>query len=265
MKKITVIGGDARLKTACKILSDAGFSVDTFGLYDADNGRMEDADVLLLPVPTTRDSETVFAPLSGRKIRLDEVAQRAGDRLILTCNYLFDGKNCVDYGKLDSYSLLNAIPTAEGAIKLAVENTDFTLWRSRVLVIGYGRTGKILADRLKAMGCFVTVAARRQSDLCLCNALGFETTVTGRLNETPLDYDIIFNTVDVEVISEQSLDRCNAKLMLDLSSKGGFNLSAAKRCGIRALKAPGLPGIIAPRTAGEILAGTVKEIILSHI
>ena len=112
MKKITVIGGDKRLKTATKELTERGFTVNTVGLYDDESGNME-GDVLLLPVPTTKDGETVFAPLAKRKIYLSEVADKPDNRLILTCNYSFKDKTCIDYGKLYCYSLLNAIPTAE--------------------------------------------------------------------------------------------------------------------------------------------------------
>ena len=68
MKKITVIGGDKRLKIAEKQLRENGFSVDTLGLYDTENGNIADSDVFLLPVPTTKDGETVFSPFAKRKI-----------------------------------------------------------------------------------------------------------------------------------------------------------------------------------------------------
>lgn len=264
MKKILIIGGDERMKAAREAL-ETGFCVNTLGLYGGDCGDIEQSDVLLLPVPTTKDRETVYAPLSERKIRLDEIAEKAGGRLILCCNYMFEGKNCVDYGKLDGYSLLNAVPTAEGAIKLAIENTDFTLWQSRVLVIGFGRCGKVLADRLRALGARVTVSARKPSDFALCKASGLETANTGELCSVPLDYDIIFNTVDAGVIDRKALESCTARLMIDLSSKCGFSVDDALELGIKAFKAPGLPGVYAPRTAGKILAETVTELIHSHI
>lgn len=264
MKKITVIGGDKRLKTAVKELSKKGFTVNTVGLYDDENENTY-GDVLLLPVPTTKDGETVFAPFARRKIYLSEVADKADNRLLLTCNYSFDGKNCIDYGSLDSYSLLNAIPTAEGAIKLAIENTSFTLWQSRVLVIGYGRVGKVLADRLKALGAYVTVSARKPADFALIKALGYNATETRNVSKSLCDYDIVFNTVDVKVIDKKAFYNCTAKLLIDLSSLGGFDISAARDCGITALKAPGLPGITAPLTAGKILAETVTEILNSYI
>ena len=265
MKKITVIGGDKRLKTAVKVLCEKGFTVNTIGLYDDESGDIADGDALLLPVPTTKDGETVFAPFAKHKIYLSEVADKADNRLILTCNYSFRGKNCIDYGKLDSYSLLNAVPTAEGAIKLAIENTSFTLWQSRVLVIGYGRVGKVLADRLKALGADVTVSARKPADFALIKALGYKAVQTRTVSDTLSDYDIVFNTVDAKVIDERAFENCTVKLLIDLSSFGGFDLANARDCGIHALKAPGLPGITAPHTAGKILADTVTEILSSYI
>ncbi len=258
MKKITVIGGDNRLVIAADVLSNSGYKVKISGLSGFQN---DDSDVWLLPVPTTKDGETLFAPLSDGKIYLKDIEREAGkDRLILTCNHSFKNNRCIDYGKLDSFCLLNAIPTAEGAISLAIENTPFTLWGSRVLVIGYGRVGKILAERLKGIGCRVTVSARKPSDFAMINACGYYGVNTADI-KNGLDYDIIFNTVDFEVIPESAFEKCSAKLIIDLSSKGGFSIDAAKNYGITALKAPGIPGKTAPLTAGEILARTVKEII----
>lgn len=265
MKKITVIGGDGRLKIVKNHLKEANYSVDSIGLYDDDNGSFSDSDVIILPVPTTKDGQKVYTPLTHADIPLSEIAEKAGkDQLILCCNYRFENKKCIDYGALDSYSLLNAVPTAEGAIKIAIESTPYTLWQSKTLVIGYGRVGKILADRLRALGCRVTVSARKPADFAMLDALGFNYINTEHLNFNPLEYDIIFNTVDVKVISDSSLKLCTADLIVDLSSKGGLDLSAAKACGIEAIKAPGLPGIIAPRTAGAILAKTITELINSY-
>ena len=262
MKNITVIGGDSRLKTAAEILKGYGFNVKLSGVYG--KKEAEESDVLLLPVPTTRDGTTVFSPFSKEKVFLADIARLTADRtLILACNYMFDGKNCIDYGKNDAYCLLNAIPTAEGAIKLAIENTPFTLWGSLVLVIGYGRVGKILADRLKGLGCRITVSARKSTDFALISANGYYCANTYEIGKNP-DYDIIFNTVDAEVLTDGDFKNCTAKLIVDLSSKGGFNTAAAEEYGITAIKAPGLPGKTAPQTAGEILAKTVKDIILQR-
>ena len=129
------------------------------------------------------------------------------------------------------------------------------------MVIGYGRVGKIVADRLKALGARVTVSARKPRDFATLSALGFKYINTETLCDIYLDYDIIFNTVDVTVLNDSALQNCPADLIIDLSTKGGFNLNYAKALGIKAYKPGGIPGVCAPKTAGKILAQTVRELI----
>ena len=259
MKKITIIGGDRRLRVAKERLEAEGFYVDSIGLFEKDDGNCENSDVLLFPVPTTKDNATVFCPLTGRVIKLSEF-ENYRNKLFLTANYTFKDKNCIDYCKDDSYALLNAIPTAEGAISFAIENTDRTLFSSRVLVIGYGRTGKILADRLKALGANVTVSARKQKDFALISAAGMKYRHSSLLDTEELCYDIIFNTVDFFVLN-QNLENLKDTLLIDLSSKGGFDLDKAKKLGISASFLPGIPGKTAPVSAGEILSNTVINLM----
>lgn len=265
MKKITVIGGDGRLKKVREHLLNAGYTVDTLGLYKSDNGDITTSQFIILPVPTTKDGINVFTPLTNKEITLKKISETVTEnQLILSCNYFFENKKCVDYGALDSYALLNAVPTAEGAIKIAIENTSFTLWQSRCLIIGYGRVGKVLANRLKGLGCTVTVSARKPSDLSLAETLGFGCINTGHLNYEKLDYDIIFNTVDAKIIENDSLKNASCSLIIDLSSLGGQNFTSAEEYGIKAIKASGLPAKVAPDTAAEILSNTVIHIINSY-
>ncbi|MBE6750366.1 MAG: hypothetical protein E7560_04305 [Ruminococcaceae bacterium] len=265
MKKITVIGGDNRLKIVKEELQKSGYNVDSIGLLEDDCGDYKGSDIIVLPVPTTKDHINIFTPLTSRKIPLSEIYENtSNEQLILSCNYFFENKKCVDYGALDSYALLNAVPTAEGAIKLAIENTNYTLWKANVLVIGYGRVGKILANRLKAFGADVTVSARKPADFGLLSALGFNYINTEHLNLKPIKYDIIFNTVDAKVIDDKSFKNCRSDLLIDLASASNLNFAAAEECKIRTIKAPGLPGKIAPKTAADILVNTIKYIINSY-
>lgn len=264
MKKITIIGGDNRLKILKDNLKNQGYHVDTLGLFEDDIANLSTSKVIVLPVPTTKDGENIYTPLTNKKISLSFVKENTDDKqLILCCNYLFEKRKCIDYNSLDSYALLNAVPTAEGAIKMAIENTPFTLWGAKVLVIGYGRVGKILSNRLKALGCDLTVSARKDADFALLQSLGITCIHTSEIGTKPLDYDIVFNTVDHPVIPDCSFENSNCSLLVDLSSKGGFDINTAKRKGIKAFKAPGLPGIIAPKTAGEILTKVISELVNS--
>ena len=124
--------------------------------------------------------------------------------------------------------------------------------------------GKILSHRLKGMGCDVTVSARKTTDEAFIKALGFRYINTGTLNQTNLPYDIIFNTVDFKVLENSVFKKSRCALAVDLSSAGGFSISAAQSADVKAIMAPGLPGKIAPLTAGEILYETISEILKTN-
>ena len=52
--------------------------------------------------------------------------------------------------------------TSEAALAILIENTEKTLFGSNILIIGYGRIAKILAEYLKALKANVTVCARKE-------------------------------------------------------------------------------------------------------
>lgn len=241
-------------------LEKQGYKVNSLGLEINDNGKIENADVLLLPVPTTRDGKNIFCPQSDKKIPLDAVREAKKNALILSCGYSFENTNCIDYLKLDSFCLLNAVPTAEGAIARAISDTPFCLWQSRVLVIGNGRVAKILTDRLNGLKCDVTVSARKSADFAYLQALGIKHIHTNEVAHKAQEFNIIFNTIDVPLFKYDLVGLKNCYLY-DLSTKGCLDFEAAQQNGIKAVKLPGIPGKIAPTTAGKIIAQTVNELI----
>lgn len=248
------------MNVAKRELENMGYQVDTLGLLENDNGSITQADVVLLPVPTTRDGKNVFCPQSDKIIPLEYINAKKKDALVLSCGYSFDAVNCIDYLSLDSFCLLNAVPTAEGAVARAINDTPFCLWQARVLVIGNGRVGRILADRLKALGCDLTVSARKASDLALLEALGIKYIHTNEVPQKAHRFEMIFNTIDVPIFKDNltNLENC---FLYDLSTKGCLDFEAAQRNGIRAVKLPGIPGKTAPLTAGKIIAQTVNQLI----
>ncbi len=260
MKKVILIGGDERTLKVYEALKTAGYNVDTFGLINDDNGDISKADVCIFPVPTTRDGDTVYCPITQRQIPLLVVKNAKSDAKIITGSYSFKERQSTDVCTLDSYALLNAVPTAEGAIMKAIEMTPFTLWKSRVLVIGYGRVGKVLCDRLKGLKCDITVSARKSSDFALLDTLSINHIKTDKVPEKAQNYDIIFNTIDITLFNENKKN-LKKTLLIDLSSNGCIDFKAAYELGINAVKLPALPGKVAPDTAGKILTQTVLEII----
>lgn len=256
---VLIIGGDLRMNIAFKELKKKGYLVDSLGLIKNDNGKIEWADVILLPVPTTRDGKNIFCPQSDKTIPLDILKNANKNTLVLSCGYTFEDLNCIDYLKLDSFCLANAVPTAEGAIAAAIYDTPFCLWDSRVLVIGCGRVAKILADRLNALKCDLTVSARKSSDFAYLDAMGIKHCHTNEVPKSAHRFDIIFNTIDVPLFSDlKELKNC---YLYDLSTKGCLNFELAEKENLRVKKLPGIPGKIAPKTAGKIIAQTVNQTI----
>ena len=150
---------------------------------------------------------------------------------------------------------LNAIPTAEGAIRLAIDASSITLHGARSLVLGFGRVGKILAQKLHALSADVTVAARKPADRALAQAMGMRTSGLG-------EADFLFNTVPAPVLTPQQLEAVNpACLLIELASKpGGLPEEACRARGLHYHFAPGLPGLCAPETAGRLYADCVENL-----
>lgn len=247
------------MRIAMQELKNNGYKTDSLGLFENDNGNIKNADVVLLPVPTTRDGKNIFCPDADKTIPLDTLNEAKPDALILSCGYSFKNKNCIDYLKCDDFCLLNAVPTAEGAIARAINDTPFCLWRSRVLVIGCGRVAKILADRLNALKCDLTVSARKTRDFAYLQALGIKHIHTNDVAKKADNFDIIFNTIDVPLFDDtNTLKNC---YLYDLSTKGCVDFEVARQSGINAVKLPGIPGKVAPHTAGKIIAQTVNDIL----
>ncbi len=168
-----------------------------------------------------------------------------------------------EYRDRDDFAILNSIPSAEGAVRMAMDMTPATIFGSEAMVLGFGRTGAIVARTLKALGSRVAVAARKPADLAWIAAEGFQPVEYAGLGAAAGGSDLIFNTVPALVLPEPILRGCRAgTAIIDLASApGGVDFEAAKRLGIKAVLAPGLPGKVAPKSAGRYLA----HLIVRHL
>ncbi len=93
------------------------------------------------------------------------------------------------------YHTANALPTAEGALQIAMEELPITIHDARALVIGFGRLGRALAPRLRALGARVWVCARRYEQRAAAESMGLGSEGTDRLPDWLCSYDLVFNTV----------------------------------------------------------------------
>ena len=274
---ISILGGDLRQVCLARLLSEDGWMVTTWGLEKGggDGGAPLDqalaGNILLLPMPVCRNGMLPL-PLTDTELEAERLwARLRYDQLLLggmtgdlSRRLMADyGLTLLDYYNREETQVANAVPTAEGALQLAMESTDRTLHGSRCLIIGYGRIGRLLADRLLALGAEVTVSARKYGDLAWIEAWGCRSVQTGALTGQLDRFDLIFNTAPALILDGTRLRETREDcVIIDLASApGGVDLEAAKRLSRRAIPAPGLPGKVAPRTAAAAIRDSVYHIL----
>ncbi len=257
--KIITAGGDLRQETAIKILAENGIKTENYRPFLT--VPCSD-DVLLLPTPVTRDKIHLTAQSIAEPICIEEIKKIFPKvKLVIGGNY--QNQYVTDILKRDDFAYFNAIPTAEGAIKIAIENTNFTLWGANILVCGFGRVAKILISRLVGFCPNLYVCARNSTAFSLLDSFNVKKFHTKDLCEHINKFDIIFNTADATLFDKEVLK--NAKkdsLFIELASGNiGFSKEFIESNYIRFVSAPALPGKTAPYTAGKILAETVLNIL----
>ena len=156
-----------------------------------------------------------------------------------------------------------ALPTAEGAVQLALEELPTTLQGAQVLILGFGRVGRLTAHRMAALGARVTVAAREYGDLAWAAAYGCQTVALEDLGLELGAFALIVNTIPAPVLDEKRLAwvRPEAFLLALASAPGGIDRAAARARGLRVTQAPGLPGRTAPVTAAAAIRDAVYHIL----
>lgn len=171
-------------------------------------------------------------------------------------------RETVDFLQDPFYLAENAAITADCAIRIAGTNLSTIIAGCPILVIGWGRIGKCLAAKLKAMGADVSVAARKESDRAMLAALGYRAENPGHLMFSLIRYRVIFNTAPFPVLSEAQMKHCRGDcIKIDLASQAGI-------AGKDVIWARGLPNQDAPEASGILIAKTAirlakqKEIAL---
>ncbi len=272
-----------RLKRLSALLTADGHEVQVFGMdrtepevgvtyAESVQEACSKADAVLLPLPATNGQGQLTAPLTGKQLPIEAVLQAVPTGVpVLAGRVTADlaeaarrtDTRLLDYYKREELIVANAAATAEGAIQLLMEETEGCILGMEVLVIGFGRIGKLLAHRLHALGARVTVSARKWADLAWIQAMGYDPAETEHLDGVLGRFDAVVNTVPALVLGEEQLLQLRPTCVcIDLASKpGGLDFTAAARLGLRAVWALGLPGEVAPKAAADAIRSAVYHIL----
>ena len=199
-----------------------------------------DISHLLLPVPSFSFGTGYLAHL------LTDIP----DDIVISGGFLdsplLQGYRTVDFLKDPYYLAENAAITASCAVTMLKAHKRHSLNDIRVLVIGWGRIGKCLGKLLQEKGAYVTIAARKDSDLAMIDALGYGAM---DLNHLKPDSQFIVNTIPAMV-----LPRVPANVYaIELASKPGMG-------GENVIVAKGLPGKMRPAESGRLIAETFMRL-----
>lgn len=273
--KFAVFGGDGRIVRLVRLLREDGHSVSTFALDKALPGgaatalqAASGADCAIFPLPSMKNG-ILNAPFSSARHDISDilslmppgtlVCAGMADSFAPLCGGL--GLKLRDYFKSDYLTVMNALLTAEGAIDLIMRESPRAVFGSRILVCGYGRIGRLLSHKLRALGAQLTVAARKSEALAYIRAEGM-TALDLRRADDFSGFDFVVNTIPATVFTAQALRQFGGAVLIDLASPPyGFDLEEAEKMGKSIIIASGLPGSCAPETAAETIRDTIYAII----
>lgn len=283
--KIAIIGGDLRIAKLATMLAKDENEIYVYGLEKSDDIKnvtniiecptikktIENVEIVIGPIPFSSNGNMINMPFSDKEITIREMMHNINAKVLIAGGIspeVYEMANdeyveIIDIMKREELAVLNTIATAEGTIQIAIENTNRILHGSEVLILGFGRIGKVLARKLAGLSVKVTCAARKDEDFAWIEAFGHKAVNINHLGENLKNFDIIINTVPHIVLTESKLQFVkNDVLLIDLASNpGGIDKRAVKERNLKFVWALSLPGRVAPTTSAEFIKNTIYNIL----
>lgn len=283
---VAVIGGDLRMLEHMRQARLGGATVQHYGgvpgaeeaagrhaaktLADAVKG----ARIISCPIPGVGSDDALYAKFTDEKLRMTPEVLRgtAPGAMLFTCwstpRMVEWAKGTpvtlVDYGEDDELAILHAVPTAEGAIRTAIEHTDDTLLGMNVLCFGLGRVGLSVADAFRSMKSKVSLAARNPAQLARAWTLGFDPIHLRDVANDLQRFSLLVSSSSGRVVTREIIGGTRRDVVIiDLCSPpGSVDFEAAKALGRKVVWARAQAGR-APRRAGydewQVLMRLVRE------
>ena len=283
-KKLTiaVVAGDRREQEIARQAAATGAEVRAYGfpwpaegipgVTQAPNAAaaLAGADVALFPIPGIAPDGALFAPTCSERIIPDGGmlgAMRKPAHIILG----WADKNLKAHGEalgitFHEYEwdvglmLMRGPAIVEGMLKVIIENTDITIHKSTVGIVGQGTIGTLVTRYMVALGAHTHVAARNDVQRAAAHAAGAEAHTLDELSNLAPRLDTVISTVPAQIVNRAILERLpKHALLVDLAAPpGGIDRDAAKELGLKFVWARGM-GMRAPITVGRSQWGGIRK------
>jgi dipicolinate synthase subunit A len=270
---IAIVAGDRREQEIARCAAASGATVRAFGfpwpeegiagVDRAPNARaaLTGAHFALFPIPGSAADGALFAPALKEKIIVDaallEVLAPGAHIMLGLANEKIEaaakaaGLTLHEYDHDIRLMYLRAPAIVEGILKVLIENTDFTIQRAVIGIVGQGTIGSLLTRTLVLLGGIVNVFARNPIQRAAATAIGATAWPLDVLGERAPTLNILISSVPANVVNRAVLERLSRNaLVVDVAAPpGGVDLAAASALGLRGLWARGL-GNRAPISVG---------------
>ena len=271
---IAVVAGDRREQEIARQAALTGATVKAFAFPWPDGGidgvmrcasaaeALQGAHVALFPIPGIAPDGALFAPSSPERIILTREALaglHAPRHIILgwadphlkahgeALGIIFH-----EYEWDKDLMLLRGPAIVEGMLRVIIENTDITIHKSNVCVVGQGTIGLLVTRTLIALGATMHVAARNKIQRAEAHAAGAIAHTLADLAAVAPTLDTLISSVPAQIVNRDVLARLpKHALLVDLAAPpGGIDRDTAKELGLKFIWARGM-GSRAPVTVGR--------------
>lgn len=275
--KILICGGDERSVLLAGMLKDDGhevlcFCLDRAQLPDGVSAvySPEQADAVILPVPAENAHGLLNAPLGSQPCRIEHILDCAGCGAVIIGGKISAqiktsaaerGQRCFDYMKCPNFTVKNAAITAEGAVSELMRRAQASLCDMRILVVGWGRIGKLLINKLSALCPAVYLMSVNTEARALAAELGCPSLPPDCPREIMQSFDAIINTAPAQVIPDLTAFKSSCMLLELASAPGGIDPAEADAAGLDLAVLRALPGRYAPKSASEAMYSAISDIL----
>lgn len=258
-EKFLLIGNDKKMQACQKRLAERGFTASCCEADEVERNVVFYPNIIL-PLPTLANGV-----ISGTGLSADEFFHLTGEKQRIFYGNLtenpFGGRGVSYYN--ESFLVKNSRLTAQGMLRITLENVDRDLYSMNAAVLGYGRCGNAICKSLQANGARVVSVSRNSHSAELARNERLIPMTYDEFFRKIRDFDIIVNTVPYNILDRGTMERLTSKnLYIEIASKPyGFNINETDKYNFRYILAESLPGRFTPTSAGANIADTVIELI----